>query len=442
MESDRTICRQEYFCLRVSRRGGTSLSLGVVVDLPEHSVLHVKTPASRTMPLRNVRVGLEVLVDNPPAMLHGSRFGLLMNQASVDIHFRYACDLLADRFPSQLAAIFSPQHGLWCEEQDNMIETRHSVYEPLGIPIHSLYSETRRPTEGMLQGLDCLLIDLQDVGTRVYTFIWTVSHCLEACAEAGIPVLVLDRPNPLGGKLCEGPILETGFTSFIGRASFPMRHGLTIGEIALLVNDMLHIDADVHVIAMEKWSRSKYFPDTGRPWVAPSPNMPRFETAVVYPGQVLIEGTTLSEGRGTTTPFEVVGAPYITPERLAEALADYPTPGLTIRPVRFRPTFNKWCDTSCGGVALHYTNAAAVRPYAATIALFACLKNLYPEQFTWLPPPYEYEHRLMPIDILSGSSRVREALDAGGTTPEDVAGLTEIDPGQWWERARPYLLYS
>ncbi len=389
-----------------------------------------------------VRIGLEVVLDDPPSILIGSRFGLLMNQASVDGRFHYACDLLAERFPGRLTALFSPQHGLWCEEQDNMIETGHGVYRPLGIPVHSLYSETRRPTAQMLQGLDCLLVDLQDVGTRVYTFIWTVSHCLEACAEAGIPVVVLDRPNPLGGEICEGPILQQGFTSFIGRAAVPMRHALTIGEIALMINDMLAIGADVQVVAMQGWRRKMFWPETGRPWVMPSPNMPRLETAVVYPGQVLVEGTTLSEGRGTTTPFEVVGAPYIDPQRLAATLADYPTPGLAIRPVRFRPTFNKWAGQSCGGVALHCTDPTAVRCYATTVAIFACLKSLYPQQFSWLPPPYEYEAVLMPIDILTGSSRLRDTLDSGLASPEEVSELASLDVDRWRERSRSFLLYS
>ena len=393
------------------------------------------------MPGLKVRIGLERLLADPPSILGGARFGLVMNQASVDSRLRYACDVLAERFTGQLASLFSPQHGLWCEEQDNMIETGHSTYEPLGVPIHSLYSETRRPTPEMLAGLDILLVDLQDVGTRVYTFIWTLTHCMEACAEAGIPVIVLDRPNPLGGEICEGPILEPGFTSFIGLASIPMRHALTIGEIALLVNDMLHIGADVQVVPMQGWTRDMYFPDTGCPWVAPSPNMPRMKTAVVYPGQVLVEGTMLSEGRGTTAPFEVVGAPYIQPEHLARALSEYATPGLTIRPVRFLPTFNKWADTSCGGVALHYTDVTAVRSYTTTVALFACLRELYPEEFTWLSPPYEYEATLMPIDILSGSSRLRETLDTGTTGPSDVAQLADLDADPWWERVRPHLLY-
>ncbi len=394
------------------------------------------------MPQPTVRIGVEALLDERPSILGGSRFGLLMNQASVESGLRYACDVLAERFPGQLAAIFSPQHGLWCEEQDNMIESGHGVYGPLGVPVHSLYSETRRPTAEMLDGLDCLVIDLQDVGTRVYTFIWTVSHCLEACAEVGIPVVVLDRPNPLGGEICEGPALEEGFTSFIGRASIPMRHGLTIGEVALLTNDMLGIGAELQVVPMQGWRREMFYPETGCPWVTTSPNMPRLETAVVYPGQVLIEGTTLSEGRGTTTPFEVVGAPYIEPERLAAALADHSTPGLTIRPVRFRPTFNKWADESCGGVALHTNDPGAVRSYTTTVALLACLRSLYPPQFTWLPPPYEYEGTLMPIDILSGSSRLRETVDGGGTTPADVERLAELNVEAWREQSRPYLLYS
>ena len=389
-----------------------------------------------------VRIGLEVLLEGPSSIVDGSRFGLLMNQASVDSRLGYACDVLAERFPGQLASLFSPQHGLWCEEQDNMIETGHSLYRPLGIPIYSLYSETRQPTAEMLQGLDYLLVDLQDVGTRVYTFIWTVTHCLEACAEVGIPVVVLDRPNPLGGEVCEGPILEGGFTSFIGRAAIPMRHALTIGEMALVTNDMLAIGAEVHVVPMQGWSRDMYYRDTGCPWVAPSPNMPRLETTVVYPGQVLVEGTTLSEGRGTTAPFEVVGAPYIEPERLARALAEYPTPGLTIRPIRFVPTFSKWADVSCGGIALHCSDVAAVRSYTMTVALFACLRKLYPEEFTWLSPPYEYEETLMPIDILSGSSRLRETLDSGGTGPGDVVGLAEVDDGQWWAKVRRFQLYA
>lgn len=388
-----------------------------------------------------VRVGLEVLLEEPLSVLRGTRFGLLMNQASVDCRLRYACDLLAETFPGQLAAIFSPQHGLWCEEQDNMIETPHGSYGPLGIPVYSLYSETRRPTADMLEGLECLLVDLQDVGTRVYTFVWTVSHCLEACAEADIPVMVMDRPNPLGGDVCEGPLLNQATASFIGRATIPMRHGLTLGELALLVNSELGIGADLHVVPMRGWRRKMLYPETGRSWLPTSPNMPRLETAIVYPGQVLLEGTNLSEGRGTTVPFEVVGAPYIEPERLAESLRSYSTPGIAFRPIRFRPTFSKWADASCGGVALHVTDPAAVRSYAATLAVLACARSLYPEHFDWLPPPYEYVSDQMPLDILSGGTHLREAIDDGRTSPTDVQQLAELDVPRWLQRSNQFRLY-
>jgi len=388
-----------------------------------------------------VHIGLEVLLDEPLSILNGARCGLLMNQASVDFRLRYACDLLAATLPGQLAALFSPQHGLWCEEQDNMIETQHGSYRPLGIPVYSLYSETRRPTAEMLQDLDCLMVDLQDVGTRVYTFVWTVSHCLEACAEAGIPVVVLDRPNPLGGDVCEGPLLDDAYSSFVGRAAIPMRHGLTLGELALLANDELGIGAELHVVPMRGWRRGMPYPETGRLWLSTSPNMPRLETALVYPGQVLIEGTELSEGRGTTVPFEVVGAPYIDPDMLSESLASYSTPGITIRPVRFRPTFSKWADASCGGVAVHIADPAAVRSYAATLAILACVRSLYPEDFAWLPPPYEYESVRMPIDILSGDSRLRDAIDADRTSPAQIQRLVEFDVDGWLQRASQFRLY-
>src|SRR5262245_40660378 len=231
-----------------------------------------------------VQTGLERCLAEPPKTLRRRRFGLLMNQASVDHRLRYACDLLAEKFPGQLIALFSPQHGLWGEEQANMIESPHGRYQPLDLPVHSLYSDTRRPTAEMLHGLDCLVIDLQDVGTRVYTFVWTVQQCLIACAAAGIPVVVLDRPNPIGGQIAESPLLETGFESFVGGASIPLRHGLTIGEMALLLNAEQRIGAALEVVPMAGWRRDMFFERTALPWVWPSPNMPHVSTALVYPG--------------------------------------------------------------------------------------------------------------------------------------------------------------
>src|SRR5437868_4219862 len=389
------------------------------------------------------QTGLERCLADPPPSLRGARFGLLMNQGSVDRSFRYACDLLAAKFPGQLTAIFSPQHGLWCEEQANMIESGHSRYEPLDLPIYSLYSETRQPTPEMLRGLDCLVIDLQDVGTRVYTFAWTIQNCLKACAAAKLSVLILDRPNPLGGQIAEGPLLEPGYESFVGGASIPLRHGLTLGELARLMNVEQSIGAALDIVPMAGWRREMFFEQTGRAWVPPSPNMPRPKTALLYPGQVLLEGTNLSEGRGTTTPFEVVGAPFIDPYALAKELGHYQLAGLAIRPTRFVPTFDKWQGQSCGGIALHVVDPAAVRSVSATLAILAVIRSLWPNEFAWLPPPYEYEREKMPIDILFGSSRLREALlSESALSDATIKELARLDEVAWWQRAKSHLHYD
>lgn len=389
-----------------------------------------------------VRVGLEVCLDKPPESMREGRFGLLMNQASVDSRFRYACDVLVERFPGRLTAIFTPQHGLWGEQQANMIESPHGRYEPLGLPVYSLYSETRRPTPEMLRGIDCLVVDLQDVGTRVYTFVWTLLECLWACRDANKPVVVLDRPNPLGGSIFEGPLLEPQFRSFVGGASIPLRHGLTLAELALLLNAEERIGAKVEVVPMDGWRRDMLFADTGRSWILPSPNMPRVETTQLYPGQVLLEGTNLSEGRGTTLPFEVVGAPFIEPWQLLKELERFDHPGLELRPVRFVPTFDKYRGQSCGGVAIHIVDPPAVRSVATTIAILAIVSRLYPREFAWLPPPYEYEYKKQPIDILFGSARLRERLaDVAPVMKPEVLELARVDEPIWRGRVKQYLLY-
>ncbi len=390
--------------------------------------------------MTRVTAGLEACLAEPPNILKGTRFGLLLNQASVDRHFRHAHELLDERFPGQLAALFTPQHGLWCEEQDNMVETGHAVEPHLGIPIHSLYSETRVPSAEMLRDLELLVIDLQDVGTRVYTYVWTLSHCLQACASAGVGVLVLDRPNPLGGETAEGALLDPAFSSFVGLAPIPMRHGLTIAELALHLNDLLQIGTDVHVVPMDGWRRDMLWQDTGRAWVPPSPNLPRFEGALVYPGQVLFEGTELSEGRGTTTPFELFGAPFLDPHRLVRAMGRASLPGLHLRPLRFRPTFHKHAGQSCGGLFLHVTDPRTYRPYDAAVTLLSTIRALWPDELRWRPPPYEYETDRMPIDILSGSSALRETIDAGGGK-EELSACTKLDATAWWKEVGPHLLY-
>lgn len=388
-------------------------------------------------------MGLEVCTDGQIKELRGARLGLLMNQASVDRRFRYACDVLADAYPGQLRVLFSPQHGLWGERQANMIESPHSVHPRLNLPVYSLYSKTRTPSAGMLDELDVLVVDLQDVGTRVYTLIWTVSHCLEACAAAGKTVVLLDRPNPIGGELVQGSLLDPAFGSFVGRASIPMRHGLTMGELALLVNRELDINADLHVVPMRGWKRQMGFAETGRAWIAPSPNLPRLESALVYPGQVLLEGTNLSEGRGTTVPFEICGAPFVDAERLVEALRPFGLPGVVFRPMRFLPTFDKWAGHTCEGLALHVTEAAAFRPYRTTVAILAAIRRLWPSGFAWLDPPYEYETEKPPIDIIAGGAQLREAIDAGKCSDVDSLNrLTDLDSQAWWQRTQGVRLYE
>lgn len=387
-----------------------------------------------------VAIGLEICLDSPPPLLREARrFALLSNQAAVDQQFRHSAELLARKHEGRLKALFGPQHGLWSTQQDNMIETGHSVHPKLGIPIHSLYSETRKPTQQMLAGIDLLVVDLQDVGTRVYTYIWTLSYCLSACAQAGIPVLVLDRPNPLGGELVEGPLLDLDYRSFVGRAPMPMRHGLSIGELARFVNDQIGYGADLHVLPMQGWRRNMLWPATGRTWVPPSPNLPTFDSALVYPGQVLLEGTNLSEGRGTTTPFQQFGAPFLDPWQLVTYLEPRSLQGVLLRPVQFVPTFQKWQNQTCQGLFLHVTDPAAFRPYRTTLALLRAVHELWPRQFHWQSPPYEYETEKTPIDILSGGNQLRAWIDRDGPWHELEALAAE--PADWWSRVRRHLLY-
>jgi uncharacterized protein YbbC (DUF1343 family) len=358
-----------------------------------------------------VAVGLERCLASPPDLLRGARIGLLCNQASVDHDFQLAEELFASRFPGQLRALFGPQHGMLSEQQDNMVETAHARHAALGIPVFSLYAEQRKPAPAMLEGLDVFVVDLQDVGCRVYTYVWTLLYCLQACAARGLPVLVLDRPNPLGEVIEEGDVLDPAFTSFVGLHPIRLRHARTLGQLAQQMNRERGVGADVHVVACDGLTPAMTWRDVGRAWIPPSPNLPRIEGVDVYCGQVLLEGTNLSEGRGTTTPFEICGAPFIDPHRLRDALRERALAGVTFRPVRFEPTFQKWHGQSCGGVFLHVTDPATFRAVATTVALLSVVRQLWPRDFAWRQPPYEYETVKLPIDILAGGTRVREIVE-------------------------------
>ena len=385
-----------------------------------------------------VTLGFERLLAS--GMLAGRRVGVVSNPASVDGAFRHVVDRIAAEPGVTLAAVFGPQHGFHADVQDNMVETAHARHPRLGVPVHSLYSDTREPTAEMLDGLDLLVVDLQDVGTRVYTYIYTMANCLRAARRCELRVVVCDRPNPIGGEALEGPVLDPAFASFVGQFPIPLRHGLTIGELARLFNERFGIGADLQVIPLGGWSRAMYHDDAGAPWVIPSPNLPTIESAVVYPGAVLLEGTLLSEGRGTTRPFELLGAPGIDPEALAGTLNGLVLPGVHFRPVTFEPTFQKHAGRPCGGCQMHVTDRRAFRPVLAGVAAIAACREALGDRFGWREPPYEYEHDRMPIDILAGSAALRRELEAGRTAT-DIASGWEDDLAAFETIRRDCLLY-
>ena len=386
-----------------------------------------------------ISLGIEELLAAPPAWLGDKRLGLLCNQASTDRHFNHSRDLLRQAFGDRLTCLFTPQHGFFCEKQDNMIESDHMHDRITGLPVFSLYGETRRPTKEMFDHLDVLLVDIIDVGTRVYTFLYTLAYCMEAAREFGKKIVVLDRPNPIGGDI-EGNLLKDDCKSFVGLYPIPMRHGLTFGELALLLNDAYGINADLEVISMGGWQRRMLFRDTGLPFVFPSPNMPSPEAALTYPGQVIWEGTNISEGRGTTLPFELLGAPFLDHRQILDKLAGIPLPGCHLRPVVFEPTSNKWAGNPCQGFNLHVTDRQTFKPYRTALALLQAIMLLYPDDFQYKQPPYEYEFERLPMDLILGDTSLRQALEAG----EDLLALEQAwQPGlDEFDRLRQqYFLY-
>jgi len=359
--------------------------------------------------MKQTITGLESLINNPPSWIKDKRLGLLLNPASVNTSFSFSRDIINTRFPGQLKALFSPQHGYFAAKQDNMIESYDIKDNELDIPVYSLYGKTRKPHPKMFDNIDILLIDIQDVGTRVYTFIYTVSYCMEAAKQYNKKIAILDRPNPIGGEQVEGNCLDTDFASFVGRYPIPMRHGMTIGEISLLFNNYFKINCDLEVVPMKGWNRQMYFKDTQLPWVAPSPNLPTPESAIVYPGQVIWEGTNVSEGRGTTQPFEIFGAPYIDPKKILNTVGEIP--GICLRTACFEPTFNKWKSEICNGFQIHVTDNKLYKPYIASLKLLQAIIKCHPKDFKWKSPPYEYEFEKQPIDLILGSKDLRKSIE-------------------------------
>jgi uncharacterized protein YbbC (DUF1343 family) len=390
----------------------------------------------------SIHTGLEQASKLWPKSLNGARTGLLVHPASVDRKIFHAVDILKKTKKFTVGAHFGPQHGIRGETQDNMIEWEGFRDRRTGLPIYSLYGHTRKPAPEMLKNIDTMVVDLQDVGSRYYTFIWTMYLCMQTCEEMHKSFVILDRPNPIGGLLTEGPVLDSTFASFVGLRPLPVRHGLTIGETGNYFRNEFFPDLDFHVIPAQGWERKMSFDHTDLPWVMPSPNMPTPDTALVYPGMCLLEGTNLSEGRGTTRPFEIFGAPFIDSLHLTHNLKNYTLQGVIFRPLHFQPTFQKHAGKLCGGAQIHITNKNTFRPFKTGVAVLKAIHDLYPQYFSWKQPPYEYETKKLPIDILAGTDRLRKEIEKGEK-------LNNMEA--WWQEEchqfnrtirKRYLLYK
>jgi uncharacterized protein YbbC (DUF1343 family) len=397
-----------------------------------------------------VQTGLDILLEDGITGLRGRRVGVLCHPASVNHHLVHIVDALAAA-QVNLTRLFGPEHGIRGEAQD-MIGVAGNRDPRTEIPVTSLYGETVEslvPTAAELADIDVLLVDLQDVGSRYYTFIWTMALCLQSAARAGVAVVVLDRPNPTGGAAIEGGEVAQDAESFVGLGSVPVRHGLTIGEVARLVRAGLPwggerfarpLDCDLQVVAMHGWKRGDFFEETGLPWVLPSPNMPTVDTALVYPGLCLLEGTNVSEGRGTTRPFEIIGAPFVDGYRLAERLAADGLPGVRFRPLSFRPTFHKFAGQVCGGVQIHVTERAAFRPYLTGIAILRALHALGGEAFRWRTEKYEFVSDRPAIDLLTGGDAIRKGIEVAASL-DDLRATWQRGEDAFAERRRACLVY-
>jgi uncharacterized protein YbbC (DUF1343 family) len=369
-----------------------------------------------------IELGLERLLDEPAGAIGDARVGLVCNQASVNHAFHHAADLFHAHPQIDLTALFGPQHGIRGDVQDNMIETGHAVDRATGLPIHSLYSETREPTDEMLRDVDTIVVDLQGVGCRIYTFAYTMANCMRAAKRLGKKVVVCDRPNPIGGVAVAGNLLEVGQESFVGQFPIPTRHGMTIGELARLFNREFGIGCELDVIEMSGWHREYWYDQTDGPWVFPSPNIPTVNSATVFPGTVHLEGTQMSEGRGTTRPFELVGAPYIDADRYARALNDLALPGVFFRSCVFMPTFQKHGGKACGGVQIHVRDRQAFEPVTTGVAIVKTAYDFYPDEFRWKDPPYEYEFERNPFDVIAGTTKLRQQIENGDSLDAIVDG--------------------
>lgn len=364
-------------------------------------------------------LGLEKLLQAKTSVLRGARVGLVCNQASVDHNYHHAADLLHEHPGMNLRALFGPQHGIRGDVQDNMIETEHGRDRKTGLPVYSLYSETREPSEAMLRDIDVIVFDMQDVGCRIYTFVYTLANCMRAARKWGKKVVICDRPNPISGGGVAGNVLEPEYASFVGQFPIPTRHGMTVAELARMFNEHFNLASEIEVVPMDGWQRKFWHDETNAPWVLPSPNIPTLDSATVFPGTVHFEGTQISEGRGTTRPFELIGAPYIDPDDYACQLNNLGLAGVFFRSCAFQPTFQKHGGITCGGVQIHVTDRQSFEPVIAGVAMVKLAYDMYTHEFLWKSTPYEYVYDKNPFDVISGTNKIREAIEQG-------SGLNEI----------------
>jgi len=393
--------------------------------------------------MKRVTIGLELLLANPEKYLRGNTLGLVVNQTSLTGSGCPSITQFCNNNQLKLNTLFAPEHGLYGTDQD-MVRIVDQIDPVSGLPVKSLYGANASsliPSPDLLTEIDNLVFDIQDVGSRYYTFIYTLANCMQTCAESNTRMVVCDRPNPINGLKVEGNLVRKDFRSFVGQYPLPNRHGMTVGELARLFNDHFGIKCDLQIIPMKGWKRTMWYDQTGLPWVPPSPNIPTLSTATVYPGMCLIEGTLISEGRGTTTPFEQIGAPYISAETLTKSLNEENLPGLFFRPQYFKPQFQKWGGKVCGGVQVHVTDRDKIKPLVTSIATLRCIKELYPNEFAWRTEPYEFVSDRLAIDLLYGNPTLREEIESGDLSLNNLESVWKEETKEFLLQRAAYLIY-
>lgn len=390
----------------------------------------------KSQDLKKFKVGAEALLQDHKDLIKGKRVGLITNPTGVDQDLNSVVDLLFNDPDVELTALYGPEHGVRGSAQAGAY-VEYYIDEKTQLPVYSLYGKTKKPTPDMLENVDVLLFDIQDVGTRFYTYIYTMAYAMEAAKENDIPFIVLDRPNPLGGVKVEGPVLETDYKSFVGNYEIPLRHGMTVGELAKLFNEEFNIGADLTVVEMDRWKRTMNYDETPLEFVMPSPNMPTLDTAFVYPGAALIEGTNVSEGRGTTKPFELIGAPFINSDELSAKLNSLNLPGVKFRAASFTPTFSKHASKLSHGIQIHITDQDSFEPIVTGLHIVKTIHDMYPEDFEFRA---EDSRGISFFDLLTGNGWIREEIEAG-TSVEDIQAMWEAELNEFKQVREKYLIY-